>query len=229
MIIRNILAAMLMLCAPQLLGAAEFRPIEEQSVVAVVIHKAGVGSVLARDHLITASHYTLSAAFDKTAPLDTTMRLEVFADGLMVDDPGMQGIWSERIESLQLTEQPFEEIADKSRIKIRSAMLGKKQLEADTYPVIEARIVRIGKFSTTMGPQRFQLTLLLELQVHGKTVTKPVAAHFDYDGEILKVEAAGSFRFTDFGMKPYSAIVRAVKIRDEFTIYANMALVAAEN
>jgi hypothetical protein len=227
---RNILiaAALFLLCA-QSFSVAGWQVVEERSVLAVVTYKANIGALLAHDHLITASNYSLDIAFDETAPVDTTMSFEVAAENLVFDDPGIHDMWSARMIELQIVEQAFEDIEDGKRQKFRDAMLGKKQLRADTFPTIAARIVKVGRFASTIGSQQFDYFVLLELDLRGKSVTKPLKARFVYDGKNLEVEALGSFKFSDFGIKPYTAMLGAVRNRDKFTVYAKLVLEPVED
>ncbi len=54
-------------------------------------------------------------------------------------------------------------------------------------------------------------------------MAKPVPARYELADGILTIEAIGAFNFTDFGIKPYSAFLGAVKNEDEFHVYVNLS------
>jgi hypothetical protein len=50
----------------------------------------------------------------------------------------------------------------------------------------------------------------------------PAAVRYTSEGDALTIEGVGSARFTDFGIKPFSAFMGAVKNLDEFHLYLNL-------
>ena len=203
-------------------SAAEVEIDRERSIFAVVTHKAGLASGLAHDHLIAAAGYQAHLDFDPTAPLRASFELDLAGDGLEVDRPELQRAWYYRLEALAILDEPFGEVSDKDRAKIREAMLSKRQLDAARFPRLSARLAGIEERASTLGEVSFPYALTLALEVHGKTVERPVAARYELDGDELLVEAAGAFRFTDFGIKPYSAALGMVRNADEFHVFLHL-------
>ena len=54
-------------------------------------------------------------------------------------------------------------------------------------------------------------------------VERDVAADIAFDGDgALTIEAVGDFAFTEFGIKPFSAALGAVRNKDAFRVYVNV-------
>ena len=66
------------------------------------------------------------------------------------------------------------------------------------------------------------MTCAITLGVEGPK--QPVTARYELIEDGLHIEAVGVFNFREFGIKPYSAMLGAVKNKDEFHVY--VALVA---
>lgn len=196
---------------------------DEESVFAIVTHKAGLFSGQAHDHFVAAGSYAARLAASRAAVDRTVFEIELAAADLVVDSPELQKTWYPRLEALGILDEPFGEVTEKDRGKIREAMLGKKQLDAQRFPRLRARVAGVVEETSTLGEAEMTHRVTLAFEVHGETVERPVAARASWDDDgALHVEAAGVFRFTDFGIEPYSAFLGAVKNADEFHVYVNL-------
>jgi len=194
----------------------------DDTVFAVVTHKAGLASGLAHDHLVTATDPTVELVFDPAAPLDARFELAVAVGSLAFDRPAEQERWSPRLVELGVLDEPPAEISAKDREKIRSSALDEGQLHAEKFPSLSARLVATEKDEAAVGGVSFPYTATVALTVRGKTVEVPVAARYQVtDGEIT-IEAVGTFRFTDVGIEPYSAFFGAVKNQDRVHLFLHL-------
>lgn len=214
---RSMMLAALLIILPS--AAAEIEIDESASIVAVVTHKAGLGASQAHDHLAAATGYQASLELDPAAPAEASFELEFPTEKLEIDRWDLQQAWYPRLAELGVLDEPFEELSEKNRGKIREAMRSKRQLDAAAFPRIAARVGGIAERPSTAGDTAFPYTVTLELEVHGQTVRKPVAARYEAADGRLVVEAVGVFLFTDFGIKPYSAAFGLVKNRDDFHVF----------
>ena len=192
------------------------------SIFAVITHKAGIASGVAHNHMVAAAGYRAKLSFAESAPLDASFELELASEKLEVDRWDVAQAWYPRLEELGLLDEPFSEISEKDRGKIRKAMLSKGQLDAAAFPKITARVTSVQEASRTYGGTDFPYAAQLELTIRGKTVSKPVAARYQMADGRLTVEAVGAFSFTDFGIKPYSALLGAIRNQDRFHAYVNL-------
>ncbi len=227
---KRLLAFALMLTTPSL-AAEEIEIVRDGSIFAVITHKAGFASGAAHNHLVAAAGYQATLSFDDGAPLATRFELVQASDRLIVDPWELEQAWYPRLEELGILDQAFSEVAGGDRQKIRESMLSKGQLDAAGFPEISARITEVREQAVTHGGvvapearQRntFPYAATLELEIRGKTVAKPVAARYQLADGALNVEALGTFNFIDFGIKPYSAFLGAVKNQDAFHVYVNL-------
>lgn len=204
-------------------SAGELAVVDRDSVFAVVTHKAGLFSGKAHNHLVAAGAFAARLEARADAAEATVFELELAAADLVVDAPELQQAWYPRLAALGILDEPFAEVPEKDREKIRESMLGKKQLDAERFPRIRARITGVAEESSTLGETEMPYRVTLAFEVHGETVERPVAARASWDDAgALHVEAAGVFRFTDFGIEPFSAFLGAVKNTDDFHVYVNL-------
>ncbi len=203
-------------------GGEELVIREQDSVLAVLTHKGGFAASKAHNHLIAAPISGAELVFDPAEPLATSFALDVAARDLAVDPWDLEQAWYPRLEELGVLGEAFSEVADSDRRKIAKSMLGEEQLDAAKYPRISARLAGVEKGMVTHGGVAFPFVATLALEVHGRSVETPVAARYESaDGE-LTIEALGMFRFTDFGIEPFSAFFGAVRNEDFFHVYLNL-------
>lgn len=214
------LVIMLGLAGPGFAGEVEIDA--SRSVFAVVTHKGGLAAGQAHNHLVVADGSKAELSFDPKAPLDAAFALEVAVTDLVVDDSEKQKTWYPRLEELGILDEPFGDVSEKDRAKIRKAMLSDKQLDAKAFPKIKARVTKVAEEPSTVGGVKMPYAVTLEIEVHGKKAEKQVAARFEKADGVLTIEAAGSFQFSDFGIKPYSAALGMVKNQDEFHVFLHL-------
>ena len=208
--------------------AADYKILRAQSVFVIVTHKGGFAAGAAHNHVVAASGYKARFELEESNPLLSRFQMELATEDLVVDDPEQRQKWYPRLEALAILDEPFNELSEKDRAKIRETMLSKKQLDASAFPEITARVEEVVAQSSTLGNVELPYRVMLRLNVHGQEVVKSVAARYERDGEKVLIEAVGVFRFEDFGIKPYSALLGAVKNKNEFHIYAAVVAVPME-
>jgi hypothetical protein len=222
--VNRTIPALLLLTLLPLAGAraAELGVVREHTVFAVVTHKAGFASKRAHDHFIAARGYEARLAGEAGSLEGAAFEIELAAEDLVVDSPDLEKAWYPRLEALGILAEPFGELTEKDRAKIRASMLGKKQLDAAQFPAIKARLAGLTEKKSTLGSEELRYEVTMSLEVHGRKATRPLAANVAWEGDTLRVEAAGVFNFTDFGIEPFSAFMGAVKNTDELHVYVSL-------
>lgn len=178
----------------------------ERSELVVKTHAAGIGKGLAHDHVVRATDVSGSVELDPANPETLKASITVKAASLEVDEPSVRRKYG---ESSQLK--------DGDRQKVKESMLGEKQLDARRFPDITFT-------STRARREGEQLLLDGRLTLHGQTreLTVPVKlAH--RDGRIT-AESRFSVRTSDFGIKPYSAVLGTIRNADEVDFVIRLAL-----
>ena len=217
-----VLAALAVLPAP----AATFRILQDETDLVVVTAKAGLAAAMAHDHAIAASGYEARIELDPDDPDSARFEMRLPVDGLRVDDPEVQSRIAPRLERLGVRDGAFSGISEKDRAKIRDAMLANGQLDVERYPTISATATVAGPRETGDDPDDpFPLAVALILEIRGRSVERDAAARYEYRDGRLEVEALAGFRFTEFGIRPYSAFLGAVRNRDEFHVYVRIVAV----
>jgi polyisoprenoid-binding protein YceI len=218
-----------MLQAPQADPPSTVEIVREESILAVITHKGGLAGGLAHDHLIAASEYDVQLAFDPERPLETRFEMTAPSQHLVVDDPEFKARWYPSLEALGILDDPFGHLSEDDRQKVRREMLDDEQLDAENHPTLSARLLLVEEVDepgdTSGGDADFPYSVHLELTVRGAAVQKSVAARYAGEGDgRAMIEASGEFRFEDFGIKPYSTFLGAIKVKNEFHVYVNLSL-----
>lgn len=202
--------------------SAEYTVVPEESVFAIVTHRAGVASAMAHNHIVAASDYEASLTYEPEEPTRTAFTLRFSTEGLVADEPGIVERWSARIVALGILDEVPKTLGDSARADIRKSMLGDKQLDAERFPTISATLRDVREEETKVGDHAFGYLVTIALEVHGKTVEKRCPVSVTVQEDHLEIEGTGSYRFSDFGIEPYSAMLGAVRNEDEFDVYVRV-------
>lgn len=222
-----VVAALILEVLPCIAGS--FVVLPEKSDFVVVTHKDGFAAMMAHDHAIAASAYDARLEFDPGNPSAARFKIIVPVRDLTVDDPAVQARIAPRLEQLAVRNGPFPEVSEKDRATIRAAMLGPRQLDAQRHATISATAdVSRRQVGASTGPDPFPYVVNLRLEILGRAVERQANARYEYRDGRLEVEAYATFEFIDFGIKPYSAFLGAVRNRNEFHIYVSLTAVAKE-
>ena len=197
---------------------------KDKSVFAVITHKAGYASALAHDHFVFPEEYDTEITLENEQKIvDGRFSITFSVENLIVDDQSAEAKWFPRIKALGIKEDPFPEVSDNNKGKIRDAMIDKGQLDAASYPTILAKATAIKQRNNKENESDgITHTVSVEATIHGKKIVKDFPAKIVLDNDTLSVETFKEYRFTEFGIKPYSAFLGAVKNQDRFHIYVNL-------
>lgn len=207
----------------------ELAPRPAETVLAVITLRDGAAARLAHNHLVVATDAAVTLRFDPGTPEASTFEATVAAEGLVVDDPALAERLGPRIVELGILAEPPGTPSDGDREKIRSEMLSEDQLDASAHPAITARLLGMERregsalVDTALpSPDLFPWLARVELTVAGIAAVARMAARHEWADGVLTVEATGPFRFTDFGIEPYSAFLGLVKVADPFHLYLHL-------
>lgn len=204
--------------APQLVA--------KKSSFAVVTGREGVASGLAHRHIVVASDPAVSLNLTipgeaKSAPQLPTggsADIKVKVKSLIVDDVNA----SEQIRGLLVEHGVWNATADhvepSVREKVTENMFDKSQLDEEHFPTISGT----GTFADCQASAAQVATCKLHLTVtiHGTAVSKDLDLKLSRDAEGTTGQFVGAFKFTEFGIKPYSAMLGAIRVSDEFSLAA---------
>ena len=225
------LAATVLAAAP--LAAASWTVDPERSTFAVLTHKAGVAAKLAHDHLVIARQPACTLDFDPASPGAARLQVTVPVLALEIDADAARAAHAARLTTLGALTEPFKQVDDGDRKKIRESMLSPGQLFAERFPEVRARLVALEPRGGGEGGARVALgwNAKVEVEIRGQKVEKVFPARFEVTegagGPVLAGELLGELKFTEFGIEPYSAVLGAVKNADLFHLWVSLVATPA--
>jgi len=199
-------------------SAAAWTIDREQTLVAVVTHRAGFAARLAHNHLVVARDYSARVEFDPERIERALFDLEALVTDLDVDLPELKEAWEPRLAELDIVPELGAPSPD-DRAEIRKTMLSDKQLDAEQFPRISVRVFGVRERPAMRGAIEFPFAADIEMMVHGETVTREAAARYTLEGDVLEIEAVADFTFEEFGIEPYSAFLGSVKNENGFQVF----------
>ena len=198
------------LTAALLLGAspawsASFRVDSERTRLAVQLYRAGVGSRLAHDHVVEATEVTGQVEYDAARPEASSIVIEARTASLRVDQPaarrrlGVEG-----------------DLSESQRADVDKAMRGADQLDTARHPTIRFASTRV----LPEGDGRLRVTGQLTLRGVAREVSFPATVALE--SGVLRGRATLTFLQSSFGYQPYSALLGAIRNKDEVTLHVDL-------
>jgi hypothetical protein len=201
--------------------AAAYQVDPSLSVFAIITHKAGFAAQMAHNHMVFADHYDILIDADEKRLEDARFEFKAPVSGLINDLDPVSQKWSDRFKALDILPVPFVLVSESDRSSIRQSMLGDSQLDEKQFPTITLTLVNIQNESSVVGSTTFTHKAKVKLNIHGHDVERWVPANISFGNGVMQVEVAARLRFTEFGIKPFSAFFGAFRNQDEFDLYAN--------
>jgi polyisoprenoid-binding protein YceI len=169
-----------------------------RSTITIHVHKSGLFSAFAHDHVITAP--IARGALD---PKAMTVQITVATKQMKVADP---------------------DVSEKDRAEIQSTMLGPKVLDPEKYPEIRFTSSRIEQTS----PRHYRVAGKLQLHGASRQLRFEVIGGPDpgssarsgsaRNGAVERYQGKTKLKQTDFGIEPVSIAGGTVKVKDEIEI-----------
>ncbi len=196
---------------------------EAASFFAVLTHKAGVGARLAHDHLVVARAPQVAIRFDPDRPAAAELDFSLPVLALDVDPAAERAARAERLRVLGVLSGDLPPVDSGDRDKVRAAMLAPTQLFAARFPHVTAELRGLERRGGAAGARvALGWDAAVKVTVRGRTVERRIPVRFAVDGDRLTAEALGEFRFTEFGIEPYSAFLGAVRNEDLFHLVVDL-------
>ncbi len=170
----------------------------ENSDIRLLIHRAGAFSWLGHSHVISVGQID-GTIYVRPDLEQSRFELVIPVQGLVVDDPLLRREEGDEFST---------ELSKQDVARTRSNMLGKRVLNAEQYPIVKL---------TGTGHRGDKLEFVLELSVGllGNVVELQVPTTLRLDGEVLEVTGALRLSHSDLGMRPFTALLGALRVGDE--------------
>lgn len=196
----------------------------DRSHFVVVTRKAGIAKSFAHDHLIEAKTVEVEARGIPGRIDGIEFRFRADTRRLTVDDPSSHSILQDRLRELKVLNEDFSKVSGKDRKEIQRNMLSENQLNGGRYPQIQARVLASKVRSEPAVSALYENAVLsVEVTIRGRTLRyEDVPARISWKGDAVRAEALLNPRFEDFGFEAYSAMLGAVRNRDDFYLYVQI-------
>jgi polyisoprenoid-binding protein YceI len=205
-------------------AAAPWQVDPERSAFVVLTHPEGLASGLAHPHVIVAVAPSTALEFDPAHPEATHFTFKVPVLALELDSPESRSELAPRLREVGALTEPLKVIAESTREKIRRDMLAADQLFAERFPEIRATlvglVVQLPAGQALDGA--FEAKAKVKIEIHGVSVEKELAVHGQLAGGELEARMLGELAFTEFGIKPYSAVLGTVRNADRFHLFVDL-------
>ena len=185
--------------------SASFKVDPAQSSLVLQLFKDGVAARLGHDHVVHASVFSGTVAYDPRNPEASSIQVAVEVGSLIADDPGTR-------RKFGLAGEP----STSDRAEIDKAMKADGQLAAARFPSMTFTSTAIA----TQPDGRFLVTG--RLTIRGVTNELKFPAQMSVDGAQLRGRAQLKFKQSSFGYPPYSALLGAIKNKDEVILHIDL-------
>ena len=179
-------------------GSSTYQVDADSSDIRILVHRGGALSWLGHSHVISVGQVDgrIYLHPDKTR---SRFELVVPVQGMIVDDPFLRGE-----EGDEFSTEPSEQDV----VRTRSNMLGKKVLNAERYPIVKLT-------GTAYRGDKPEMMLQLSIELLGNVVELQVPTKLRLDGDILEVTGSLRLSHSDLGMRPFTAMLGALRVGDE--------------
>ncbi len=190
-------------------GARTYRIDAARSTLVVMVFKTGIGSGMAHDHVIRAREFSGTLRIDPASPAESSITVKVRAASLVPDEPALR-------EKFKVAKQPSES----DREKIKNRMDGEEQLAVAKFP----EITFVSKRIEADGTGKVNVSGTFTLHGVSREVRFPATVSVA-DGSF---HGSGTFEFkqSEFGIKPYSAALGAIRNQDTVRLHFDLVAVA---
>lgn len=176
-----------------------------KSSIVIQVFKDGAAAALAHDHVVDVKDFAGSIVTDGADAASASVEVTAQTASFINDDAKLRKKFG--LDS---------EISEKDRKAVEENMKSKEQLDTAGFATVKFVSTSVKKGADG------KLTLAGKLTLHGvtKDVTMPLDAKVTGDD----VDGSASFRLktSDYGIKPYSALLGAVKNKDEIVLHLNL-------
>jgi polyisoprenoid-binding protein YceI len=189
-------------------SAEAYKVDPSRSSLVVQIFRDGVAAKLGHDHVVQATTFSGRVTYDPSAPTLSSVAAEVQTATLKVDD-------AETRRRFGLEGQPSAgDVAE-----IERTMKAEGQLGVARFPTITFTSTTI----TPEAPDRYRVAG--QLTIRGITRAVEFPANVAMDRNVFRATATLTFMQSAFGYKPYSALLGAIKNKDEVRLHMDLVAV----
>lgn len=182
-------------------GSERFAVVTANSAITILTFRAGTMARLGHNHAITSAGLT-GSIWVAPDDADTTARIVLPVDSLVVDDPTAR-------ESLG---PDFEApVPDKDRDATRNNMLGEKLLNANEHSFVRANCSDVQTIDNNT-------TATCQFTVAETTVSLRIPIQIERTENLIQISGEVTLTHEQLGLTPFSAAGGAVRVADGMTV-----------
>lgn len=194
-------------------------PIADKSLLGVVTYKEGLASGFAHNHFVVAQSFQAEGDFDVANPAASKLTLTVSVNAMSIDESASYQTWLPLLKAENILEEASK-LSDSDRKDIRENMLSKSQLDGEGFPTITGTLSHVSK----KGEGAWNGTL--DLTIRGNKVSRSVPLKVE-NGSETTVLINEKYNFSDFKIDAYSAMLGAIRVKNNFTLIVKLVLPAS--
>ncbi len=192
---------------------------DAKSTLAIVTEKEGVASALAHRHIIVATRWSskLDLKLNGKGSIESgSAEISIPVADLVVDSPeAAKGILS-ILSAGNIWDASKHNLSPENSAKVRENMLAESQLDAAKSPRIESQ----GVITSCRERESHSFVCILDLTVtiKGRSVKRSLQINLNSNDGEWRADFLGRFKFTEFDIKPYTALLGAIAVSNEFVL-----------
>jgi hypothetical protein len=183
-------------------GGRVYRLDPDASEVRIFVFRGGRAARLGHNHILSAPRFAGFFMLPEAGPTHARFDLAFRLDQLQIDDPAVIRKVGGGFAST---------LSPGALAAMREHMLGDDNLQADKYPDVRVRSLRIVGESPAFAAE-------VEIEMHGRKRVFWLPLTVEGLPERLMVDGAFVLRQTDFGAAPYSALGGLLAVEDEVVV-----------
>lgn len=180
-----------------------------RSAFVVQTFKDGAASALAHDHTVRATELKGEVIFDPAAPQSARLNVTVQTRSLVVDEPEVRKRYAL---------PPI--VPERDRRTVDSEMKGPGQLDVARFPTMSFSTTGVDNPSQEAGALR--LLVVGDLTIHGVAQRVRIPVSVVVADGLVTGTGKLKLKVSDYGIKPYSAYLGAVKVKDEVVLHVKL-------
>jgi YceI-like domain len=179
-----------------------------RSELRLLVYRAGAMARLGHNHVIV--NHPLGWVHWAPRSADAGFALQLKTDGFIVDDDAARRAAGDDFTTL---------VDDDAKRGTLRNMLGADLLNADAYPALLIR-------SVSIAGDEPALKALLVIEVAGHATRMTLALNVRHGDGNLTADAEFTLRQSELGLKPFSVMLGALQVRDDFTVKCHIVAAA---
>ena len=177
----------------------------KRSSVVIQVFKDGIAARFAHDHVVAAKQFTGTIVGDPADPASARVEVTAQTASFVNDEAALRTQFKLPLE-----------VSDGDRAVIEASMKGDEVLDVARFPTVSFRSTAVARGADGA------LSLSGALTLHGVTRTVAMPLTVSVDGGVIDGRASFRLRTSEYGIPPYSAMLGAVKCKDEIALHLHL-------